>query len=79
MKRIIIIAGTFLILFAVSCRNKKDTHAQHEVEAAKEIYTCPMHPQIIRDKPGNCPICGMQLVKKETDSKNWPQLNWNRY
>jgi len=24
-------------------------------------YTCPMHPQIIRDEPGNCPICGMTL------------------
>ena len=24
-------------------------------------YTCPMHPQIIRDAPGNCPICGMTL------------------
>jgi CopA family copper-resistance protein len=28
------------------------------------IYTCPMHPQIKMDKPGNCPICGMTLVKK---------------
>jgi len=25
------------------------------------IYTCPMHPQIQRDRPGNCPICGMTL------------------
>ena len=24
-------------------------------------YTCPMHPEIIRDRPGNCPICGMAL------------------
>ncbi|HLB25196.1 MAG TPA: efflux RND transporter periplasmic adaptor subunit [Nitrospirota bacterium] len=31
----------------------------------KVIYTCPMHPQIVRDKPGDCPICGMSLVKKE--------------
>ncbi|MBK9958911.1 MAG: efflux RND transporter periplasmic adaptor subunit [Chitinophagaceae bacterium] len=28
-----------------------------------------MHPEIIKDKPGTCPICGMDLVKKETDSK----------
>jgi YHS domain-containing protein len=25
-------------------------------------YTCPMHPQIVRDTPGDCPICGMALV-----------------
>ena len=29
--------------------------------AAGTIYTCPMHPQIRQDKPGNCPICGMAL------------------
>ena len=35
-------------------------HSQHK----NEIYTCPMHPEIIRDEPGNCPICGMHLVLK---------------
>jgi Cu+-exporting ATPase len=29
--------------------------------APKVEYTCPMHPQIVRDAPGNCPICGMAL------------------
>lgn len=28
-------------------------------------YTCPMHPEIIRDSPGSCPICGMDLVPME--------------
>ncbi|TYZ07218.1 efflux RND transporter periplasmic adaptor subunit [Hymenobacter lutimineralis] len=36
----------------------------HHHEGAGDVYTCPMHPQIIRDKPGQCPICGMDLVKK---------------
>ena len=44
--------------------------AVHAVGAASEqcktVYTCPMHHQIIRDSPGDCPICGMTLVKKET-------------
>src|SRR5512141_2369691 len=29
--------------------------------AGKVEWTCPMHPQIVRDAPGNCPICGMAL------------------
>ena len=28
---------------------------------AKTEYTCPMHPEIVRDAPGSCPICGMAL------------------
>ncbi|MDQ6608818.1 MAG: hypothetical protein M3Y85_03255, partial [Bacteroidota bacterium] len=30
----------------------------------KTIYTCPMHPEVQLDEPGNCPQCGMTLVKK---------------
>ena len=30
--------------------------------AAEQLYTCGMHPQIIKKEPGNCPICGMKLV-----------------
>jgi Cu(I)/Ag(I) efflux system membrane fusion protein len=35
-----------------------------KAETARHIYTCTMHPFIIRDKPGSCPICGMELVRK---------------
>jgi Heavy metal binding domain len=31
-------------------------------ELNPQNYTCPMHPKIVRDNPGNCPICGMNLV-----------------
>jgi Cu(I)/Ag(I) efflux system membrane fusion protein len=34
-------------------------------KAEKEIYTCPMHPSVIKDRPGACPVCGMNLVKKQ--------------
>ncbi len=36
----------------------------NSVMSQSDIYTCPMHPQIIQDHPGQCPICGMDLVLK---------------
>ena len=35
------------------------------VPASKTVYTCTMHPEVISDKPGKCPKCGMQLVAKK--------------
>lgn len=35
----------------------------------KEQYTCPMHPEIVQDKPGNCPKCGMNLVPVDANEK----------
>ena len=38
--------------------------------AEKQLYTCGMHPQVIQDHPGNCPICGMKLtpVRKQAET-----------
>src|SRR5471032_1071962 len=38
------------------------------------IYTCPMHPQIRRDTPGNCPICGMTLDPLTATAQTGPSL-----
>ena len=38
--------------------------AQRHVAHGSAIYTCPMHPEVERDHPGNCPICGMALEPK---------------
>lgn len=59
MKNILVTAFFFLSIFSAGCRNG-DEHEQH-VQAAV-TYTCPMHPQIVQDHPGSCPICGMDLV-----------------
>ena len=40
-----------------------DGHSKAE-HAVKQLWTCSMHPFIVKDKPGTCPICGMELIKK---------------
>lgn len=48
---------TVLLIVAFACtQNKKQS--QHE------SYTCPMHPTVIQDMPGTCPVCAMDLVQK---------------
>lgn len=42
--------------------------AMPSAHAAEQLYTCGMHPQIIKDAPGNCPICGMKLTPVRANS-----------
>jgi len=56
--------GTWL---AVRPRLQHD-HAHEAVADAKKMYQCPMHPQVIMDHEGDCPICGMKLVEMERTS-----------
>jgi Cu+-exporting ATPase len=50
--------------------------AEAAADAAGVIYTCPMHPQIRQDRPGNCPICGMTLepILPDLDEDENPEL-----
>jgi Cu+-exporting ATPase len=61
-------------------------HAHHAPQAAAQPaaavaapgarYTCPMHPEIVRDAPGHCPICGMALepMMPSADDEELPEL-----
>jgi Cu(I)/Ag(I) efflux system membrane fusion protein len=40
----------------------------HETGASDQLYYCPMHPSVVQDHPGECPICNMTLVPKPTSS-----------
>jgi Cu(I)/Ag(I) efflux system membrane fusion protein len=61
---VIVISIIGMAIYFFTTKSNEPVENQHQ----KEVYTCPMHPQIIRDKPGNCPICGMALVKKITQN-----------
>jgi len=45
-------------------KNYSGKAAEQKAAQGKQLYTCSMHPFIIKDKPGTCPICGMELIKK---------------
>ena len=66
-----------IISAALGCKKKFDSN-QIEPESApiSAEYTCPMHPEIVRSKPGACPICGMALEPRHaTTEEDHSELN----
>lgn len=53
------------LIFGGSSKENK-VQNQNQVEAQNQMWTCSMHPQIMQPEPGDCPICGMDLIPAET-------------
>jgi Cu(I)/Ag(I) efflux system membrane fusion protein len=53
---------TWVAVAGLSGCSKSETPGNNAATATK--YTCPMHPEVVQDQPGNCPKCGMKLVEK---------------
>jgi Cu(I)/Ag(I) efflux system membrane fusion protein len=47
-----------------------ETGRQQAAKGKTQTYTCSMHPQIIQDKPGKCPVCGMDLVPFDKNNQD---------
>lgn len=45
--------------------SKLKTVTKNQNTEAPKTYTCSMHPEVISDKPGKCPKCGMELTEKK--------------
>lgn len=73
MKKLLLI--TFLglglaVLASASAITVSKVSQQEKKEAAvKTVYTCPMHPEIVQDKAGKCPKCGMNLTAKQVSAR----------
>ena len=68
----------FVITMLISaCNNhKQETSASAQIDTGAK-YTCPMHPQILEDHPGTCPICGMTLVEKSGQASEGSGISLN--
>lgn len=66
-------AGVLLGWLIKPSGNSVEESATHEHEifesGISSIYTCSMHPQIRQKEPGDCPICGMDLIPLESDTE----------
>jgi Cu(I)/Ag(I) efflux system membrane fusion protein len=62
---------SFSFIGCVSNTSKK----QGNTLSLVDTFTCAMHPQIIRNEAGNCPVCGMKLVKKENAGREVSQVD----
>ena len=66
-KHVTAIIASLVALATSNTLLAQHSHRDHEIEQkheqeTKQKYTCPMHPEVITDHPGNCPKCGMTLV-----------------
>lgn len=62
-----LLVGLFLGWFLLgNLSNTNEVHEHIEIADRNERWTCSMHPQILREATGDCPICGMDLIPAET-------------
>ncbi len=66
---LILIIFTILLLGCAAKQNKNLQHNHSEVD----YYTCSMHPNVVQEDPGDCPICGMDLVLKKVSDEMKPK------
>jgi Cu(I)/Ag(I) efflux system membrane fusion protein len=75
MKKYIIYLGLLALglflgwLFFGNSSDKESEHDHNKVTENNQMWTCSMHPQIMQPEPGDCPICGMDLIPAESGAE----------
>ena len=64
-----LVIGLILGWLIFGSSKEKTSHAEQHEHNEKTIWTCSMHPQIRMNEPGDCPICGMDLIPLSSDVK----------
>lgn len=62
MSRPLLLATLLLALLGLVACGDQPRSPSHEQAADADLYTCGMHPQVVQEGPGTCPICGMNLT-----------------
>lgn len=75
--------AVLIVALTAACQPSKDKAEQTETESvdstsveqtAHLMYTCTMHPEVMKDEPGKCPKCGMELVKKDMTDEEMKKM-----
>jgi hypothetical protein len=80
-KHIAAIIVSTLVLSATHPVIAQHSHHEHQTQQEQEKmqkYTCPMHPEVITDDPGNCPKCGMKLIPVAENKRPTPHSDKSR-
>jgi hypothetical protein len=60
---------TFYVQINANSNSETNLNGSSSETMNASVYTCPMHPDVISDAPGQCPKCGMDLVLKTDDTQ----------
>ncbi|MBI3019576.1 MAG: hypothetical protein HYY61_06790, partial [Deltaproteobacteria bacterium] len=67
---ILMLIGVGAYVGLKSFRSLHEGHEHGTAESKKALYFCPMHPSVTSDRPGRCPICGMDLQKADESGES---------